>query len=379
MKIGFFRTGGVAIALSILSVHAAHAAVADIQSMIDRGRYDDALNLADQDLSASPQDPQTRFLKGIALAEMDRAKEAIDVFRKLTEDYPELPEPYNNLAVLYAQQRQFDKAKSALEMAIRTHPSYATAHENLGDVYARLAKQAYDKALQIDSDNTAAQSKLALIRQLMSVAGQGAPTMVATAEATEPPKPRPAQTPAAATPTPAPTPEPVPTPEPAPAPVPEPTTAPEPPKPTAPAEPAPTPEPAATPEPAPEPAPAPTPAAPSEAEQAIETAVLAWAQAWSSKDMPAYYRFYADDFDPRNGQTTAQWRAERKRRIGDRSGAISVEVDNLDIRLTGDDTATAVFRQQYRSSTFKGDTTKSLIFVRRDGRWRIQQELIGRH
>jgi tetratricopeptide (TPR) repeat protein len=47
------------------------------------------------------------------------------VFSKLTEDYPELPEPYNNLAVLYAQQKQYDKARTALEMAIRIHPGYA--------------------------------------------------------------------------------------------------------------------------------------------------------------------------------------------------------------------------------------------------------------
>jgi tetratricopeptide (TPR) repeat protein len=97
------------------------------------------------------------------------------VFSKLTEDYPELPEPYNNLAVIYAQQKQYDKAKQALEMAIRTHPSYATAHENLGDIYARLASQAYDKALQIDSSNSSAQNKLALIRDLMSTASRRCP------------------------------------------------------------------------------------------------------------------------------------------------------------------------------------------------------------
>ena len=87
---------------------------------------------------------------------------------KLTEDYPELPEPYNNLAVLYAQQKQYDKARTALEMAIRTHPSYAIAYENLGDVYAKLASQAYDKALQLDSANSTAQNKMALIRDLIS-------------------------------------------------------------------------------------------------------------------------------------------------------------------------------------------------------------------
>jgi Flp pilus assembly protein TadD len=65
----------------------------------------------------------------------------------LIEDYPELPEPYNNLAVLYAQQKQFDKARTALEMAIRIHPGYATAYENLGDLHSRLASQGVRESL----------------------------------------------------------------------------------------------------------------------------------------------------------------------------------------------------------------------------------------
>ena len=81
-----------------------------------------------------------------------------------------MPEPYNNLAVLYAGQNQFDKARTALEMAIRTNPSYTTAHENLGDVYAKLASQAYGKALQLDASNTAVPPKLAVIRELFNPA-----------------------------------------------------------------------------------------------------------------------------------------------------------------------------------------------------------------
>ena len=77
--------------------------------------------------------------------------------------------------MLYAQQKQYDKAKQALEMAIRTHPSYATAHENLGDIYAKLASQAYDKALQIDSSNTSAQTKLSMIQDLMGNSGRPSP------------------------------------------------------------------------------------------------------------------------------------------------------------------------------------------------------------
>jgi tetratricopeptide (TPR) repeat protein len=120
-----------------------------------RGQLNEALSKADQYLAGKPRDPQMRFLKGVIQTESGKPADAVATFTKLTEDFPELPEPYNNLAVLYAGQSQFDKARAALEMAIRTNPSYATAHENLGDVYAKLASQAYSKALQLDAGNAA--------------------------------------------------------------------------------------------------------------------------------------------------------------------------------------------------------------------------------
>src|SRR5262249_22235720 len=140
----------------------------DVNQLLRGGKLPEALTKADQYLAGKPKDPQMRFIKGVILTEQGKTNDAIATFQKLTEDYPELPEPYNNLAVLYAGQAQFDKARAALEMAIRTNPSYATAHENLGDVYAKLASQAYSRALQLDSSNTAVQPKLALIRELFS-------------------------------------------------------------------------------------------------------------------------------------------------------------------------------------------------------------------
>ena len=132
------------------------------------GQQAQALERVDNFLKANPKDARGRFLKGLILTEQSKQAEAIRVFTALTEDYPELPEPYNNLAVLYASQGQYDKARNALEISIRTHPSYATAHENLGDIYAKMASQAYDKALQLDKSNTAAQTKLEMIKQLFS-------------------------------------------------------------------------------------------------------------------------------------------------------------------------------------------------------------------
>jgi len=142
---------------------------AEVSQLIRANKLSEALSRANQFLAAQPKDPQMRFIKGVIEQDNGKTNEAIATFTRLTEDYPELPEPYNNLAVLYAGQSQFDKARTALEMAIRTNPSYATAYENLGDIYAKLAGQAYNKAIQLDNANQdAVGPKLALIREIFS-------------------------------------------------------------------------------------------------------------------------------------------------------------------------------------------------------------------
>ena len=138
--------------------------IQDANKLFKQGQLDQALSKVDTYLAAKPKDAQGRFLKGLIVNEQGKPMEAISIFTALTNDYPELPEPYNNLAVLYAGQGQYEKAKVALEMAIRTHPSYATAHENLGDIYAKMASQAYDRALQLDKSNADTRTKLALIQ-----------------------------------------------------------------------------------------------------------------------------------------------------------------------------------------------------------------------
>jgi tetratricopeptide (TPR) repeat protein len=140
----------------------------DVNQLMRSGKLAEALAKADQYLAAKPRDPQMAFLKGVVLGEQGRTADAIAAFTRLTENYPELPEPYNNLAVLYASQGQFDKARSALESAVRVDPGYAIAYENLGDVYARLANQAWAKSLQLDANNTSIPPKLTLVRQLFA-------------------------------------------------------------------------------------------------------------------------------------------------------------------------------------------------------------------
>jgi tetratricopeptide (TPR) repeat protein len=196
MSLPFLRWSQLAGALLIgaLSTAAPAAQTDELQEAnqaFKQGQLDRALERTEAYLKTRPRDARGRFLKGIILAEQNKSAEAIKVFTELTQDFPELPEPHNNLAALYASQGQYDKARSALEMAIRTHPSYATAHENLGDIYAKMASQAYDKALQLDKGNTAVQTKLNLIKDLFS-ASPRAPKPAVTGKAEAPAKAAPA-------------------------------------------------------------------------------------------------------------------------------------------------------------------------------------------
>jgi Flp pilus assembly protein TadD len=139
---------------------------ADVNGLLRQGKAAEALTKADAYIASKPRDPQMRFLRGVILTQQGKTADATATFVQLTQDFPELPEPYNNLAALYAQQSRFGQARDALENAIRLNPNYATAHENLGDIYARLAAQSYAKAQQLASTNASAAPKLALIRQI---------------------------------------------------------------------------------------------------------------------------------------------------------------------------------------------------------------------
>ena len=119
-----------------------------------------------------------RFLRGVILNEQGKQADATAAFTALTQDFPELPEPYNNLAALYASQSKFDQARAALETAIKLNPFYATAHENLGDIYAQLAGQSYGRALQLEPGIATIPRKLALVRQLFASPVSPAPSAV---------------------------------------------------------------------------------------------------------------------------------------------------------------------------------------------------------
>jgi len=316
----------------------------DIAKLLRAGQHSEALAKTDAALGQRPKDPQLRFLKGVILAETNKPTEAIAVFSRLSEDYPELPEPHNNLAVLYAASNQFEKARASLERAIRTNPSYATAYENLGDVHAKLASQAYDKALQLDGGSPTAKSKLTMVRSLVASGPSAAGKIVAAPHTPVPSAPV--------------------------------AKAPAPPAPSAPPAAAPAVNSTEKADPAPAAAKAePAPAGDDSEREAVIATVKQWARAWSSKDVKGYLAFYAPDFDPPKGMTRKAWSEERQARIAGK-GKISVGVESPTVSFKGN-TATVKFRQSYVADKLKVSSRKTLLMVKQGGRWLIEQEQTG--
>jgi len=294
--------------------------IEEASKLFKQGHQNEALDKVNGYLAGKPKDAQARFLKGLILTDQGKTAEAIQVFSDLTVDYPELPEPYNNLAVLYAGQGQYDKAKQELELAIRTHPSYATAHENLGDIYAKMASQAYDRALQLDHSNTTTQTKLAMIQELFAGGSHEKVASPRSAPA-KPEKATPvitANKPDSAQPLPAPKPD-------------------------------------------------------IDDSKMVRETLIAWAAAWSSKDPDKYLSFYAGDFKIPGGVTRAAWEASRKERIN-APKFIHVDVRILSTQIVDSTHATVKFHQTYKASHLNASGNKTMLLVKAGGKWLIQEE-----
>lgn len=362
---------GLGLALGLLSAAARADDVSEVQALLSQGRAADGLKKIDTLLQAKPNDARLRLQRGIALSQLNRQAEAISVFQKLIETNPDLPGPYNNLAVIYGSQGDYEKARQALELAIRTNPGYATAFQNLGDVYARLAGQAYKKALALDKGDSHLPLKLAVVQNMFEAsvdprAGKVA-TQAATAKpaAATPPAPAPKVAAAAAPAAPKPAPAPASAATPAPAPVAA--------KPVAVAA-------ASAPATATAAAPAAKPdnsaaQAAQAQEMALNKAVQAWAQAWSERDMPGYYKAYAPEFKGKSGSRKA-WEEDRRARIMGKK-KIKVELSQVKIKLNGDK-ASVSFRQDYNSDSLDVKSSKTLQLIKsKSGAWLITQESAG--
>ena len=325
--------GSMMLALSFFSHLSSANELKDISQLSEQGQQAAALDRVNAYLATNPKDPQAMFMKGIILVESGKRDDAIKTFTDLTEAHPNLPEPYNNLAVLYADAGQYDKAKKSLETAIKTHPSYATAHENLGDIYARMASEAYDKALQLDTRNSRAQSKLSMIKDLFG-SSSSSPVKVANKsnEVIKPAKNvtmpiRPADKPAV-----------------------EDVKLAEIPKPAA--------------------------IKSTDDDKAIIEAVNNWAGAWSDKDVEKYLASYAQTFKPAKGESRQAWEQSRRERVS-KPSSINVSLSNQKVTLIDANNAKIRFNQIYKAAGKPIKTDKTLVLKKNGANWLIEEEIAG--
>ncbi|MBF0447464.1 MAG: tetratricopeptide repeat protein [Magnetococcales bacterium] len=286
----------------------------DVYQLTDSKQYEAALDKLNAFLKTNPKDAQARFLKGLVLTERGERDDAIVIFQDLSKDFPDLPEPYNNLAVLYAEKGKYELARTALQKAIKTHPSYATAHENLGDIYAKMASKSYRTALTMNDANQGIKTKLTHINKVFATAEQ-LPVVVAN-----------------------------------------------------------NPAPSIQSSPEQKTDKAGSDMQSKDDLYDVELAINNWIEAWSSLNIDNYLHSYSINFRPptRFPNYTA-WVKNRKIVLGN-AKSIRVTITNLRIKLLEKDLARAEFKQSYWSPKYQDQVNKTLTLAREGTQWKIVWE-----
>jgi len=140
-----------------------------VKKLLRQEKYERALVLVDKYMAVNPRDPQMRFWKAWITDRTGDKQVALNMYLSLTQDYPEIAEPFNNLAVLYAAKGQFSVAKEALDAALRANPNFADAHENMGDVLIQLANYSYQRSLQINPTQRGVSRKITILKPSVEI------------------------------------------------------------------------------------------------------------------------------------------------------------------------------------------------------------------
>lgn len=153
-----------------------------LRAQMNEKAWEDALKTAEELSTLRPREPQVRFIRTIALTELGRDDEAKADLLALISDFPELPEPRNNLAALYAKAGEYNLAQRELELAIAAVPDYSVAHANLADLYLQLALQHYQKAADTNKDASARRALTARLDSLRALITPPTKTEIQEAE-----------------------------------------------------------------------------------------------------------------------------------------------------------------------------------------------------
>lgn len=291
----------------------AAADLTKIEALIAAGNDQAAINRLKRVVKSDPKDYQAWFLLGVTQARKSHFDEAIVAFRQVSKLQPDLAEPHNNLAVIYNEMGNLRAAVKELEASLKLNPGYVTAHENIGDLYVKLAASAYKQALS-KQENAALRARY---ENLLRIRSTKAEKPVTTEKIASGEKAKPSVT-------------------------------------------------AAQPEARGERA--------DSRQQALD-AIEAWRRAWSERDLGRYFAAYAADFDPgKRFKSQDEWRAYKQSVISKRS-FINVTINNIVISEMADGRIKAVFLQGFRSDSYQSDDRKELILKNSDGGWKIVHEL----
>ena len=288
----------------------AHADMDVARQALSQQKYQQATQELDAVLATKPNDPEARFLKGLTLAREQQTGDAVALFEKLTADYPDMAEGWNNLGVLYARQGKLAKARDALVRAVNLDPRYAPAQENLGDVYVALAENAYTTAGQVDTSSSAARTKGAKLADFLGDGATVAAAVKSPGKSDSPP------------------------------PVPNVTK---------------------------------DPSSQVTVDTSTPRAALkTWAVAWSAQDVDRYLSMYAAAFTPGDGQSRSAWAASRRAKVSGPS-RISVDISDVAVTRRGEQVRLE-FEQRYQSSTYQDQMRKALLMTQTADGWQILRE-----
>ena len=252
-----------------------------------------------------------QFSRAEQLGKQGKLGEAIAIYRTLIKQHPQLPEAYNNLAALYLQQKKPQQAKEILEQGIRAHKGYAALYDNLVAINVAMAREAYSKALQLDSKpgeiriaslkpaavQKTAQAKNRTVAVKTEVKEENiiadiARTAAETREANIP---------------------------------------------------------------------------------GVNDTLQAWATAWSAQAVDLYLSFYDEKYRPANGQSRAGWEKTRRYRLK-KPEWIKVSLSDIKIQSLSADMVEVNFRQVYESNSFTDNSYKKMRLHKTDDGWRILSE-----
>lgn len=305
--------------------------ITDLKLLVDQKKFPAAARTGQQLLKDLPGDFNLQFLTAYALQMNRQPKAAAKLYQSLIETHPELPEPRNNLAMIYLAEGDYDQASQLLVDAIYTHNSYATAYQNLSLIYTSIASEAYRRAVSESNEPSkfAQNIELAALSQLgsnsASVAFQIKPEIIPVAKPVDP-KPVVAALP---------------------------------------------PESNQTVKPA---LVSVVQAARPDHKAALIRQVRDWARAWTDKDFTGYTSNYSNTHRPKFN-THSAWVEYRRNRIM-RPGKISVVVSDIIVHSITADSAELDFKQKYDSVTYSDQVRKRLSFSRFGNEWKIIDERV---